>query len=233
MNLTKLIVCALLALPAGWFGGLLVDRIPDGKPLFADLPPLRAHGKYLVLHLLVLALFVGAAVRFQDDSWLMLISYLIAFTSLATLSVIDFEVLRLPDRIVVPTLVVSLPLITITSIVDGDASAIKYAVGGGAGYFGFLFIFHLIFGNRGMGFGDVKMSAVLGLYLGWLANSSTDVMLYILWAMIIGFLVGTVIGMALFIAYRKSKPYPFGPFLVLGTVLMVFFGPALIVSGSS
>ncbi len=229
MNLTKLIVCAFLALPAGWFGGVLVDRIPDGKPLLEALPPIRAHGKYLVLHLLVLVLFVAAGVRFQDESWLMLASYLFVFASLATLSVIDFEVLRLPDRLVLPTLLISLPLITITSILAGDSVAVVYAVGGGAGYFLFLLIFHLIFGNRGMGFGDVKMSAVLGLYLGWLAGSSTQVLGYILWAMIVGFLSGAVVGMALFVVYRKSKPYPFGPFLVLGMVVTVMFGQAVVV----
>ncbi|MCX7620184.1 MAG: A24 family peptidase [Acidimicrobiales bacterium] len=228
MNLTKLVVCALLALPAGWFAGVLADRIPDDEPLFQDLPPLRAHGRYLALHLSMLVLFVGASVRFQDESWLVLLSYLFAFGSLATLSAIDFAVLRLPDRIVVPTLVISVPLITVASILDQDAAAIRYAIGGGAGYFGFLFIFHLIFGNRGMGFGDVKMASVLGLYLGWLADSSTEVMRYILWAMIVGFLLGTVVGLALFAVYRKSKPYPFGPFLVLGTVVMVFFGQALV-----
>ena len=62
----------------------------------------------------------------------------------------------------------SIPLIAITSLVQHDAARIRFALAGGAFYFVFLLVVHLII-PRGMGFGDVKLAAVMGMYVGWLA----------------------------------------------------------------
>ena len=56
------------------------------------------------------------------------------------------------------------------SVVDGDAELIRYALVGARVYFGFLLVAHLI-SPRGMGFGDVKLAAVMGLYVGWLGTT--------------------------------------------------------------
>lgn len=224
-----LVVSALAALPAGWFAGALVDRVPSGtESLLSPLPAVRFTGKYLVMYVLLLVLNVGAALRFADDGWWVLVPFLVVFCALVALAVIDVELLRLPDRIVVPTLLVSIPMIVVASIADGDAVAIQRALIGGAVYFGFLFLFHLIFGNRGMGFGDVKMSAILGLYLGWIGASTLQVIAYVLWALVIGVLSGTIIGIVLFAVRRRSRSYPFGPFLIGGALVLVFFGTTLV-----
>ena len=91
-------------------------------------------------------------------------------------------------------------------------------------YFGFLLVVHLAY-PRGMGFGDVKLAALMGLYLGWLGSSWVVALSLVLWAMLIGFVVGSVVGIGLLIVRRRNEPMPFAPFLALGTVVVVLVGP--------
>ncbi len=227
MNVARLVVCAVLALPAGWFAAVLVERVPDRLPLFAPLKPVVPSRRDLVVHVLVLALFVMAALRFDEAPVGELAGFLLLFGVLAALTVIDIECYRLPDRIVLPTLAVSVPLIAVVSVVADDAARIRYALAGAALYFGFLFVAHLI-SPRGMGFGDVKLAALMGLYVGWLGSDYVEAIALVLWAMLIGFLSGTVLGVALLVTRRRSRPFPFGPFLALGTVAAVMLSQSLV-----
>ncbi len=75
-----------------------------------------------------------------------------------------------------------------------------------------------------MGFGDVKLSFVLGVALGWLGWG------YVFLGLFLGFLYGAVIGMALIaLRIRSRKDHvPFGPFLAAGTITAVLIGEALL-----
>jgi leader peptidase (prepilin peptidase)/N-methyltransferase len=223
----RVLLCALLALPAGWFAAVLVERVPDRLPLFSPLKPLRPSARDLLVHALVLALFVVAALRFDDASVGELFAYLVLFTALAALSVIDGELYRLPDLIVLPTLAASIPIVVVVSVAIDDPERIRYALLGAAVYFGFLFVAHLI-SPRGMGFGDVKLAAVMGLYVGWLGTSYVEALALVLWAMLLGFLTGTVLGVVLLATRRRSRPFPFGPFLALGCVAAIVLSEGLV-----
>jgi leader peptidase (prepilin peptidase)/N-methyltransferase len=223
----RVVVCALLALPAGWFAAVLVERVPDRSPLFRPLKPVRPSVRDLLVHALVLVLFVVAAVRFDDASVGELFAFLVLFTALAALAVIDGEIYRLPDLIVLPTLAASIPIIVIVSVAVDEPDRIRYALVGAAVYFGFLFVAHLI-SPRGMGFGDVKLAAVMGLYVGWLGTSYVEALALVLWAMLLGFLTGTVLGVVLLVARRGSRPFPFGPFLALGCVAAIVLSEGLV-----
>jgi leader peptidase (prepilin peptidase)/N-methyltransferase len=229
METVRLVVCALVALPAGWFAAVLVDRVPDKLPLFDPPHPVRAKGVDLALYVGTVVLFVLAAIRFDDAPVLQLAGYLLLFGALLALSVIDIQLFRLPDRIVLPTLAVSIPLIVVSSVLDDRPEAIRYALVGGALYFGFLFVAHLVY-PRGMGFGDVKLAAVMGLYVGWLGESDAQAVALVLWAMLIGFVSGSIVGVVLLAMRRRSAPIPFGPFLALGTVVAVLVSDGLISS---
>jgi leader peptidase (prepilin peptidase)/N-methyltransferase len=220
------VVCALLALPVGWFAGVLIDRVPDRAPL-KPLPGIRLSGKYLFVHLGMIVLFVLAAVRFDEEPLGVLVGYLFLFAVLLTLSVIDVELFRLPDLIVLPTLAASLLLVVLVSVVEEVPEQIRFALAGAGLYFGFLLIAHLIY-PRGMGFGDVKLAAVMGLYVGWLGTSYTGSIGLVLWAMLIGFVAGSIIGMVLLAVRKRSKQIPFGPFLALGTVVAVLLSSGLV-----
>jgi len=226
VNVLRLVICGLLALPVGWFAGVLIDRVPDREPL-TPLPGLRLDGKYLFVHLSMIVLYVLAALRFDEESVGLLVGYLFLFAMLLTLSVIDVELFRLPDLIVLPSLVVSLVLVVVVSLIDDTPVQIRYALAGAGLYFGFLLLAHLIY-PRGMGFGDVKLAAVMGLYVGWLGTSYPAAIGLVLWAMLIGFVAGSLIGIALLAVRRRSKQIPFGPFLALGTVVAVLLSSGLV-----
>jgi leader peptidase (prepilin peptidase)/N-methyltransferase len=225
--IARLVVCAVLALPAGWFAGVLADRIPDREPLFRPLKPVHLGGRDLALHLGVIALFLAAGWRFRDAAWTVMLVYCALFAVLAALSAIDIERYRLPDLIVLPALVASIPVIAVVSIVEDVPESIRYALVGGGIYFGFLFVAHLI-SPRGMGFGDVKLAAVMGLYVGWLGTDVTQALALVLWAMLIGFASGSVFGFVVLLRRRRNRPFPFGPFLALGTVAAVLLSRGLV-----
>jgi leader peptidase (prepilin peptidase)/N-methyltransferase len=79
-----------------------------------------------------------------------------------------------------------------------------------------------------MGFGDVKLAAVMGLWVGWLGTTYAAAIGLVLWAMLIGFVAGSIIGMVLLAVRRRSKQIPFGPFLALGTVVAVTLSSGLV-----
>ena len=179
------------------------------------------------MHVGTVVLFLLAAWRFEEASWSELLAFCALFGVLVALSAIDMEHYRLPDLVVLPSLVVSIPWVAVTSIVDDAPARIRYALVGAAVYFGFLFIAHLI-SPRGMGFGDVKLAALMGLYVGWLGTSFTEALALVLWAMLIGFVAGSVIGVVLLVARRRNRPFPFGPFLALGTAGAVLLSRGLV-----
>ena len=129
--------------------------------------------------------------------------------------------------LVLPALVASIPVIAVVSIVEDVPESIRYALVGGGIYFGFLFVAHLI-SPRGMGFGDVKLAAVMGLYVGWLGSDVTQALALVLWAMLIGFASGSVFGFVVLLRRRRNRPFPFGPFLALGTVAAVLLSRGLV-----
>jgi leader peptidase (prepilin peptidase)/N-methyltransferase len=97
------------------------------------------------------------------------------------------------------------------------------ALGGGAAAFAFFFVLHVV-SPRSMGFGDVKLSFTLGLFLGWLGWG------YVFVGLFLGFLYGAVIGVALIaLRLRTRKDHvPFGPFLAAGTLTAILVGQALL-----
>ncbi len=85
-----------------------------------------------------------------------------------------------------------------------------------------LLVVHLV-QPAGMGFGDVRLSFVLGLFLGWL-----DLRLVLI-GLFLGFLLGSVLGVLLVLLRLRGRRdhIPFGPFLAAGAALAVFFGDPL------
>lgn len=232
MNWLRLIGCFLASLPAGWFAGVLFERVPASKrgapvKLFSPFPRPMFSGVFFTIHVFTTALFLIAALRFEDASVLVLSCYLLFFTSMVALSAIDLDTLRLPDRIVGGSLVIAIPLITVASIADRAAPQIRYAVLGGSFYFGFLLLTHVAF-PRGMGFGDVKLAALMGLFVGWTAPTGLSAVNLVLYAMVSGFMVGSAAGVALFAFRGKSRHYPFGPFLVAGSILIILVSQQLL-----
>ena len=209
--------------PQSWLGVsaqpwiLRLGRSPDG-PL-----PMR----WLWVELVTVAAFAELAVQYH--SWALAPLLLLA-ACLITVSVIDLQVQRIPDRITFPTFAVSVPAIVVVSIVEDATDTIPAALIGAAAYFFFLFVTHMIY-PAGMGFGDVKLAAVMGLYLGWLgwtdALPVAGPLRLVFYALMLGCVLGVVFGLAVQVATKRRGAFPFGPALALGCYVVVLFAADL------
>lgn len=243
--------CALIGLYVGTYLDLLIDRVPQKRgvrPLRAGcracldasdearrlpLVPWVLRGarcpacsepvsiRYALVEVATAGLFAAAALRFGADAALP--AYLVFFASLLAVSVIDLEHQIIPNRIVYPTIIVCLPLLALAAVAHGDMGRLGRALVGGGGAWALLLVVHLI-SPSGMGFGDVRLAFVLGLFLGWLSLGHVAVGLFL------GFLLGAVVGVGLVIVTRRDRKdaVPFGPFLAAGASLAVLVGSPLI-----
>lgn len=137
------------------------------------------------------------------------------------LAVVDWRTMLLPTWVIAPSYAVVIVLLLLAAAVDGDAAALLHAVIGWAVAGGLFWLLWLIY-PKGMGYGDVRLSGILGLALGYLGWSPLLVGLY--GAFLIGGLGGLVLA-RLRLVHRKR--FPFGPFMLIGAVVGVAFGPAI------
>ena len=145
-------------------------------------------------------------------------AYLYLTAVAIALTLIDIDVHRLPNAIVLPSYVVGAILLTTASLIEGNDGQLLRAAIGCAVLFAFYFALILVY-PAGMGFGDVKLAGVLGMYLAWLGWAELAV------GSFLGFLCGGLAGVALLVvgtAGRKSK-IPFGPHMLVGAFLAIFF----------
>lgn len=138
-------------------------------------------------------------------------AYLVAAVAGAILTVIDVRTHRLPNRIVVPALIVTIALLTASCAFGAPWAALVRALGAGAALF-FFFVVLRVAGRGAIGGGDVKLAALVGVVLGWVGWSA------VLLGVVVAFLVGGVVAVVLLATRRATGAtrIPFGPFLVIG-----------------
>jgi leader peptidase (prepilin peptidase)/N-methyltransferase len=181
----------------------------------------RISFRYPAIEILTGALFGVAVVRIHPATDL--IAYIPLLWVLIVLSFIDLEHKLLPNRIVLPSLVAGVVLFGIAAGLGPGVSPFLRALEGAAASFAFFFLLAII-SPRGMGMGDVKLSSVLGLALGYLGWGRLFAGFFI------AFIAGAVGGIAL-IAARGAKmksEVPFGPYLALGTIVSILFGAPIV-----
>jgi leader peptidase (prepilin peptidase)/N-methyltransferase len=216
------VALGVVGLAVGSVVNVLIERIPDKVPLRPWGLRLRpGTRRRLVVQAGCGLLWAAATLRFGAD-WA-LPAYLVFFTSLLAISVIDFDLHIIPNRLVYPTIFMSVPLLTIAAAADGDWVRLRHALLGAALAWLGLLVVHLI-SPAGMGFGDVRLAFVLGLFLGWLS------LRHVLTGVFLGFLLGAVIGVGLVALRIRSRKdaVPFGPFLAGGAILAVLAGDQII-----
>jgi leader peptidase (prepilin peptidase)/N-methyltransferase len=227
----RVLLVVALSLPAGWFSTVLIDRgatdRPFLRPMLHPLQGATGRPRALGVHLTVTFVATVLAIRLDTASIMMLLALLGLVTVLIALAMIDLATYRLPDRIVLPALCVSIVWISIDALVGGNSEQIRAALAGSGVYFAILFLAHLV-SPRGMGFGDVKLAALMGLFLGAVTGTTLDAVVLVLWAMIVGFTIGTFAGLAILIRRRANRPFPFGPFLVVGTLVALLMSPSIL-----
>jgi leader peptidase (prepilin peptidase)/N-methyltransferase len=168
--------------------------------------------------------FAVLAARFGRTT--ALVPLLLLGACLVTVSVIDLQLQRIPDRITFPTLALALPLIVAVSVQQDRTDAIQAALIGSVAYFLLLLVTHLIY-PAGMGFGDVKLALVMGLYLGWFGWSPLYPVLgpvrLVLYALMLGCSIGVVFGLAVQVLTRRRGAFAFGPALAAGCFVVLLF----------
>jgi len=150
--------------------------------------------------------------NFQWGQILTLIYYLFVVSSLIVVFFTDLKYGIIPDKIVYPSILVSIAYL----FINHKSLFINHLLVGIGAFIFFLLLF-LATRGRGMGFGDVKLVFLLGLFLGW-----PKIML----ALYFAFLTGAVLGCILILWRKKrlSETIPFGPFLSAGAFIAMFFG---------
>jgi leader peptidase (prepilin peptidase)/N-methyltransferase len=251
-----LVLLALFGLAIGSFLNVVIVRVPSGESLLR--PPskcplceheIQARDNIPIVSWLLLkgtcrncgepipagyplveagnaVLWVLAGLRFGASAEV--VPYALLFSVLLALSVIDLELYILPNKITYPSILVSLVAIPVLSIVatDDPGAAMLGAAIGAIGFAGFLLIlllaWELILRKEGMGMGDVKLAVLLGLWIGYINP------LLCLFALIASSVIGLVVGVGILVVRKESRPFPFGPWLALGSIAVILFsGPIL------
>ena len=183
-----------------------------GRCRHCDAPIARRHP---LVEALTAAAFVAVAIARGDDGAELVLG-LVLVAVLVPLALIDLDTRLLPNRILLPAAVAA---VVLGVLLDASGEGERLLAGLLAGGF---FLLAAIAFPRGMGLGDVKLAAVLGLFLG------RDVAAALLFALLAGVLAGVVIMRREGIAEGRRQAIAFGPFLALGGLFALLFGDALV-----
>lgn len=177
----------------------------------------RISPQYPAVELVTGLLSVWVTVHFGLD-WRLPAALLLTWALIA-LSVIDIRETLLPDDITLPFLWLGL-LFSLGGLFTTPVDAI---IGGAAGYLSLWLVYHafkLVTGKEGMGYGDFKLLAMLGAWMGWQALPMI---------IILSSFVGAVIGLSLIVFTGRDRqiPIPFGPYLAIAGWVYLLYGDAI------
>ena len=174
-------------------------------------------GRYPAVELLGAALAVAAIWRF-GPTWQAVAACVLLWT-LVALTFIDFDSQLLPDNLTLPLLWAGL----LANMFDLFVPLKTAVVGAVAGYLSLwvvYWLFKLIRGKEGMGYGDFKLLAALGAWLGW-----QMLPLIVLLSSVVGATIGIML--IVFRGREHGVPLAFGPYLAIAGAIALFFGQAL------
>ena len=242
------VVCGLLI---GSFLTVVIDRVPRGASIVSpgsacggcqrqlgpiDLVPVLSwvflRGKCrrcgasigiesVMVELATAALFVAIMVHFERP--VVGAAHCVLAAGLVAQTAIDLRTKRLPREITYATIALGAPLLVISAFVIDEPRRIATVVLGAVIATAVMAALYAV-SRGGLGDGDVRLSPLLGLYLGWSNPGAALVGLFY------GFIIGSVVGVILMIAGRAGRrtALPFGPFLAVGCLIAVFQGQSFI-----
>jgi len=182
----------------------------------------RSCGKVIPARILIVEIVTGllglAVVNYFGVDFGSLVLFLVAMVMVA-MFVYDLKYQLIPNYFIYAGLVLAVVYnLHLLNLVRLEIDSLIFALLVGSGFF---YILHLISSGKWMGFGDVKLMLVIGLILGW---PLIMVQLYI------SFIVGGIVGLGLLIfgKQRLKSKLAFGPFLIAGYFISLFWGEQLI-----
>lgn len=173
----------------------------------------RISPRYPLVEILCGLLFASAAVHFGFGP--AAVAAMLYLAALIALTGIDFDKQLLPDDITLPLMWAGL-LVNMFGTFTDLRSAV---IGAAAGYLSLWSVywgFKLATGKEGMGYGDFKLLAALGAWLGWQALPAL---------ILLSSVIGAVIGIGAMVSglTKRGEPIPFGPFLAAAGIVAMFF----------
>ena len=245
MTALRIIISLPLGLAYGSFMTVVVSRVPSGESVVRPRSrcpscgtPIREIDNIPVVSWLVLRgrcrtchvpispmyplleattalLVVAAALHFEEIAQIVVFAPFVGL--MPALALIDAQHRIIPNRIVYPSLIAFPVLIVAGALLGADLDVVRAALGFLA-YGGGLFVLALI-SPRGMGMGDVKLAALIGLVIGSLGLGEVAV------AAGAGILLGGIAALgALVLGADRKSALPFGPSLAVGAVIATFWG---------
>lgn len=225
------VVAAIVGLLIGQFSDWMNKRLPENNKVFSlDIfreLKIQFRPNYIIM-LVTSAIYVGLVYSFGIQNSLIgnfnLIKYALLTPMLLSAFVIDFKHKIIPDRLNLTIFEVGIVIAFLYGF-SNVAITIDLLFGmlaGGAIFAIIALIGGMIYGKEAMGLGDVKFIAALGLYFG-LTN--------IVIISVMSFLLGAIVGIILIVfRVKKSNEYiPFGPFIVISTLICMFLPAELII----
>lgn len=174
--------------------------------------------RYPLVELSCALLSILPAIYF-GPTWQALLGMVLLW-SLISLTMIDIDHQLLPDSITLPLLWLGL-LVNINGTFVPLDKAVMGAVAGYLSLWSVYWLFKLATGKEGMGFGDFKLLAALGAWMGW-----TFLPMIILLSSLVGAVIG--IGSILLTGRDKAKPMPFGPYLAIAGFIAFIWGDVIL-----
>ncbi|BEE10935.1 prepilin peptidase [Aeromonas dhakensis] len=173
--------------------------------------------RYPLVELLTALLSLVVAATFPPG-WGLLAALLLTWV-LAALTFIDLDKMLLPDQLTLPLLWGGL----LFNLAGGFVPLADAVIGAMAGYlvlWSLYWAFKLFTGKEGMGYGDFKLLAALGAWLGWQALPIV---------LLLSSLVGAIIGISLILLrnHHQGKPIPFGPYLAIAGWIALLWGDTI------
>ena len=208
--LLTIVAGALVAGLAAWaLTGFMLRQSTSESPILGSR-----------LHIPVAAVLGGLAGL--AGSWSETITFVVLAVASGLLVVIDLAEERLPDRIVLPLIPITALLLTLSAWTTGQWGSLARA--GLAAVALFVLYFLMMVFSPDLGFGDVKLAAVVGAFGGWFGWGAVMLGFGAGWA------VSAIVGMILIATRRRGRKgsVAFGPFMILGAVLGVFWAGALL-----
>lgn len=195
----------------------VLDLDASDKVLYRDIAACSG----LRVELAAAGAVVGAGVGWRLGLEPLLATWVYLCAVGLTLAYVDARTRLLPTRIIAPSYGIVVALVMTAAAVDQDAQLLRRAVTGWAIMGGLYLLMWLVY-PRGLGYGDVRLSGLLGIGLAAVGWGTLGAGLYA------GFLFGGVGGLGLLLTCRSTRrSFPFGPSMLAGAFVAVLWGEQL------
>ena len=163
---------------------------------------------------------ISALIAYHLGATPLMPAVLLLSWALIALTMIDFDHQLLPDSLTLPLLWLGL-LVNSFGLITDLHSAVIGAIAGYLSLWSVYWLFKLVTGKEGMGYGDFKLLAALGAWMGWQ---------FLPLIIVLSSFVGALLGIALIVIKGRDhqQPMPFGPFLAIAGGIAILWGPLII-----